>query len=83
MHGSEKAAKQAEKNDDLGLAAEERGLLEDLLAGRPARAAQADLLVDAINEKLFDLVGDTVLEFDETGSPVLVEDYVDDVRSAL
>ena len=80
---TDSAPAQAEKNDDLGLAAEERGLLEDLLAGRPARAAQADLLVDAINEKLFDLVGDTVLEFDETGSPVLVEDYVDDVRSAL
>ena len=74
---------QAEKNDDLGLTAEERELLDDLLAGRSAQAAQADLLVDAINEKLFDLVGDTVLEFDETGSPALVEDYVDDVRAAL
>ena len=68
---------------DLGLSPEELGLLSALLAGRPASPAPVDLLVDSINEKLFDLVGDTVLEFDEAGAPALVEDYADDVRAAL
>ena len=40
------------------------------------------LAVDAINEAFLDIVGDTVVEF--CGNvPVLVEDYVDDVREAL
>lgn len=67
----------------VDLTAEERALLEALLAGRTADAAGSDLLVDAINEKFLDLVGDTVLEFDETGAPALVEDYVDDVAPLL
>lgn len=69
----------------FGLAAEERMLLEALLAGKQAPAAKtsADLLVDAINEKLFDLVGDTVVEFGADGAPELIEDYADDVREAL
>lgn len=66
-----------------GLTPEERALLGALLDGRAPQAPSADLLVDSINEKLLDLVGDTVLEFDETGAPALVEDYVDDVRAAL
>ena len=59
--------------------------MEALLAGRPAPDAKtsADLLVDAINEKLFDLVGDTVVEFGAGGAPELIEDYADDVREAL
>ena len=40
-------------------------------------------MVDAINEKLFDLVGDTVVEFSAGGAPELIEDYADDVREAL
>ena len=40
------------------------------------------MLVDSINEKLFDLVGDTVLEFGDAG-PTLVEDYEQDLRGYL
>ena len=40
------------------------------------------MLVDSINEKLFDLVGDTVLEFGGAG-PTLVEDYEQDLRGYL
>lgn len=71
--------------DAFGLTAEERALMEALLAGRQAPVAKtsADLLVDAINEKLFDLVGDTVVEFGAGGAPELIEDYADDVREAL
>lgn len=73
------------RNDAFGLTEDERVLVEALLAGRPAPDAKtsADLLVDAINEKLFDLVGDTVVEFGADGTPELIEDYADDVREAL
>ena len=40
------------------------------------------LAVDAINEVFLDIVGDTVVEF-SGNTPVLVEDYIDDVREAL
>lgn len=71
---------------DLSLA--ERALLEALVAGSdPAPAlAQADMLpsvfVDQLNEKLFDVVGDAVVEFDGA-NPVLVEDYHEDMQDLL
>lgn len=76
---------QGVRKDAFGLTEDERALVEALLAGRPAPDAKtsADLLVDAINEKLFDLVGDTVVEFGADGAPELIEDYADDVREAL
>lgn len=76
---------QGARKDAFGLAAEERALVEALLAGgqAPATKTSADLLVDTINEKLFDLVGDTVVEFGADGAPELIEDYADDVREAL
>ena len=40
------------------------------------------LVVDSINEKLFDVVGDAVIEY-EGDDPVLVEDYLEDVREIL
>ncbi|WP_308002103.1 TerB N-terminal domain-containing protein [uncultured Parolsenella sp.] len=69
----------------LGLTPDELSLLRSLLVGKPAHAAQGtsmDMLVDGINEKLFDLLGDTALEFDDAELR-LVEDYVEDVRAAL
>ena len=66
----------------------ERALLEALAAGSdPAPAlAQAGALpsvfVDQLNEKLFDVVGDAVVEFDGE-NPVLVEDYHEDVQDLL
>ena len=41
-----------------------------------------DMLVDTINEALFDLVGDTVIEFSAAG-PQIIEDYEADVRGYL
>lgn len=41
-----------------------------------------DMLVDTINETLFDLVGDTVIEFSAAG-PQIIEDYEADVRGYL
>ena len=72
-----------EQDSSLGLTSEELSLLHELLDGHTSSSPGTDLLVDAINEKLFDLLGDTAIEFDETGEPTLVEDYVEDVREAL
>lgn len=41
-----------------------------------------DMLVDAINEALFDLIGDTVIEYGSEG-PELIEDYRSDVEGLI
>lgn len=70
--------------DALGLSEDEAALLQALLDGRKyAGAGNVDLMVDAINEALFDLLGDTAIEFGADGEPRLVEDYAEDVRAAL
>lgn len=64
--------------------------LRALLEQNAAQAASAversgqseDMLVDNINEVLFDLVGDTVIEFGAAG-PQIIEDYEADVRGYL
>lgn len=66
------------------------GYLRALLEQNAAQAASAvarsdqseDMLVDSINEALFDLVGDTVIEFGAAG-PRIIEDYEADVRGYL
>ena len=63
-----------------------RRLLEgegyDDLFDAPGARMSLDMLVDGVNEKLFDLLGDTAVEFDG-GVPSVVEDYRDDVRGAV
>ena len=54
-------------------------------AGARAQAAAGtseDMLVDSINEALFDVVGDTVIEFGDAG-PQVVEDYRNDIEELL
>lgn len=69
---------------DLELAA-----LQRILDGRPIDellgpgTPMASVLVDSINEKLFDEIGDAVVEFDDSDQPHMVEDYVEDVRDIL
>lgn len=71
-------------SDALGLSEDETALLQALLDGRGYDGpGNVDLMVDAINEALFDLLGDTAVEFGADGEPQLVEDYVEDVRAAL
>ena len=71
-------------SDALGLSKDEAALLQALLDGRKyAGPGNVDLMVDAINEALFDLLGDTAIEFGADGEPQLVEDYAEDVRAAL
>ena len=63
-----------------------RALLEQNAAQTASAVAQSgkseDVLVDSINEALFDLVGDTVIEFGSAG-PQIIEDYEADVRGYL
>lgn len=63
-----------------------RALLEQNAAQSASAVAQSgkseDMLVDSINEALFDLVGDTVIEFGPAG-PQIIEDYEADVRGYL
>lgn len=63
-----------------------RALLEQNAAQATSAVAHSgqseDMLVDSINEALFDLVGDTVIEFGAAG-PQIIEEYEADVRGYL
>ncbi len=73
---------------DSPLDATELRLVQGLLAGKPASELLGpgdpfvSVVADSINEKLFDYVCDSVIEFDGD-EPRLVEDYLDDIREAL
>ncbi len=76
----------AESTGRYGLTHVETELLEALLEDSSefgSVGGSVDLLVDSINEKLFELLGDTAVEFGEDGRPRIIEDYVKDVRDAL
>ena len=82
------AAVPADATIDLAPAADAylRALLEHNAAQAESAVVQSeqseDMLVDTINEALFDLVGDTVIEFSAAG-PQIIEDYEADVRGYL
>lgn len=82
------AAAPADATNELALAADAylRALLEHNAVQAESAVVQSeqseDMLVDTINEALFDLVGDTVIEFSAAG-PQIIEDYEADVRGYL
>lgn len=82
------AAAPADATNELAPAADAylRALLEHNAVQAESAVAQSgqseDMLVDTINEVLFDLVGDTVIEFSAAG-PQIIEDYEADVRGYL
>lgn len=74
-----------------GLTAEEASYLRCLATGAPAAqraavlaqaGAMETLMVDVVNEKLYDLLGDIAVEETDEGF-ALIEDYEDDVRGML
>lgn len=72
-------------SSDLPLSDQQLALLRALVDGDSVDGFDAmfvSLATDAINEAFLDIVGDTVVEFD-SDVPVLVEDYVDEVRAVL
>lgn len=82
------AAAPADATNELAPAADAflRALLEQNAVQATSAVAHSgqseDMLVDSINEALFDLVGDTVIEFGSEG-PQIIEDYEADVRGYL
>lgn len=82
------AAAPADATNELAPAADAylRALLEHNAVQAESAVVQSkqseDMLVDTINEALFDLVGDTVIEFGAAG-PQIIEDYEADVRGYL
>lgn len=82
------AAVPADATNELAPAADAylRALLEHNAVQAESAVVQSgqseDMLVDTINETLFDLVGDTVIEFSAAG-PQIIEDYEADVRGYL
>lgn len=82
------AAAPADATNELDPAADAylRALLEHNAVQEESAVVQSgqseDMLVDTINESLFDLVGDTVIEFSAAG-PQIIEDYEADVRGYL
>ncbi|MCR4780007.1 MAG: TerB N-terminal domain-containing protein [Ruminiclostridium sp.] len=66
----------------------ELGYLRCLLYGGDANAAaksagsMPSLLADAINDKLFDMFGDTVIEL-SGGEPSVIEDYTDELKGLI
>ena len=73
---------------DSPLTVLEARFLQGLLDGTPATQLLGpgdpfvSVVADSINEKFFDLVGDTVIDFDGD-EPCLIEDYLDDIREVL
>ena len=73
-------------NVALPLNEDELHLLRCLLYGGDLNWVQASgrmlsVLVDGINDNLFDLFGDTVLELNS--SPQLIEDYIDELKEMI
>ncbi|EEJ72658.1 TerB N-terminal domain-containing protein [Lactobacillus ultunensis] len=72
--------------NEYGLDQNEMFLLIALLEKKPWQAylkqhhLMASILVDSINEKLMDEIGDSVIEFDENDQPQIIEDYQDDLE---
>lgn len=65
---------------ETGLTAGEQEALRKLIAG--GKCEMSSLEVDEINNKLYDLIGDNVLEFDNNGV-ILYNDYIEDVKRLL
>ena len=73
---------------DTPLDPEEYFFLHALLYGEEWRSRlkerhiQLSMLADGINEKMMDLIGDTVIEF-SGDSPEIIEDYTEDLREMI
>ena len=82
------SASQDSPADTYGLSDLELRVLQGLAAGKPVSELLGpsdpfvSVVADSINEKLFDLVGDAVIEFDGD-NPQLVEDYLDDLSELV
>ena len=73
---------------DLPLSAPAMALLICLATGESYQplvdaGQMLSVLADEINENLYDNFGDTIIEMQDDETPVLIEDYLDDVKGML
>ena len=86
--GNASASGSAEASDSPanGLSSVEAAYLKSLLEGLDVESClgseSEDIVVDSINEKLFDLLGDTALEYGAEG-PQVIEDYREEIQEAI
>ncbi len=86
--GSTPASSNADSPEEATLSPLERQALERMAQGQSLAMLLANamlmesVLVDAINEKLFDAIGDVAIEYRD-GSPRLIEDYRPDIIAIL
>ncbi len=80
----EPSLQNGEQGSDLfDLTEEELSFLDSLLQGsEPSETSDKDLLVDSMNEKLFDLLGDTALEFGDFG-PQVIDEYTQELEKVV
>lgn len=73
-------------DNEAGLSADEYTLLHCLLWGgdytEKLKGAMLSVISDSVNEKLFDLLGDTAIVFDGD-SPALLDDYIDELKGII
>lgn len=86
---SSPAAVPCPAQSEYGLSDLELCVLQGIVDGRPIAELLGptdpfvSVVVDSINEKLFDLVGDTIVEFDGDDPRIIEEDYLEDIREVL
>ena len=78
------AVPEVPETPDTPLSPPEYRLLQSLLYDRPTDWVRAEgylmsVLVDGINEKLYDTFCDTVVE----DTPAVIEDYIDDLKEMV
>ena len=84
----ELSPKKIEPENQLHLTAEEYQLLQSLLLGsaeaklKSSQAMMLSVLIDGINDKLFDRFGDTIIIYD-ADEPVLLEDYIEELKGII
>lgn len=77
-----------QRSSSFSLTPDETALLVHLLAGgeirefERAHACMASVLVDSINDKLYDEFADICIDTC-TGEPIIIEDYVPELRDLL
>lgn len=80
---------ESEPNEPQGMAGlsdDEYTLLRCLLLGEDCRerlgGAMLSVIADSVNEKLFDLLGDTAIVFDGD-TPTVLEDYIEELKGII
>ena len=72
--------------NNYGLTKDEMHLLMGLLNNEDWQSyikqhhLMVSILADGINDKLFDEIGDAVIDFDENNQPEIIEDYLSDLK---